>query len=626
MRDHLLPIASALPSAKAAARRGATLCLAALLTAPIVVHDEGSSVRAQEAAKHGVALYGAPALPAGFDHFPYARPDARKGGRLRLGMRGSYDSLNPYNIKFTSASQLLIGNVYQSLMVRSQDEPYTLYALIAQSVEIDKTREHVVFHLDPRAHFSNKMPITAADVLFSFELLKSKGRLGQRATFAKVKRAEAPDDHTVRFDLTGVTDHETPLILAAMPVLSKNTTDVKHFGEATMTTPVGSGPYTVKEAKAGTRVVLQRDLEYWGKDVASQRGLYNFDEIDISYYRDGEALFEALKAGLIDYREETSAARWHGGYDFPTLRDGRVVKDAVRPGRPVGMQGFVFNLRKNVFRDARLREAIAMMFDFEWINSNFYYDLYTRTKSYFDESEFSSVGRPASRAERVLLERFPGAVRSDILEGRWSPPVHDGSGRDREVARRAQALLVDAGYKFTEAGLVKDGAPIVFEIMIRDRDEERLALNFAASLARIGVTALPRVYDEVQYQRRRLRFDYDMTIGQWLPAAVPGREQESRWSSTSVDREGATNLAGASSPALDAMIDALLTARSHEDCVTAARALDRALLSGFYFVPLFHATEIWTVHSSKLARPSRTPRRPMFPFGMVLENWWFKEV
>lgn len=611
--------------ARAAASFRRSMFFAFVTMTPAMAVDRDGAATITQIPTHGVALYGAPALPKNFDHFPYANPSAPKGGRLRLGLRGGYDSLNPFNLKFGAAPQLLIGNVYQSLMVRSQDEPYTLYALIAQSIEIDDKREHVVVHLDPRAHFSDKTPITADDVIFSFDLLKAKGRPGQRTAFALVKKAEAVDARTVRFDLTGVTDREAPLVLAAMPVLSKRTTDVEHFADASMTVPISSGPYVIKEAKAGVRLVLQRDPDYWSKDLPSQRGLYNFDEIEVDWYRDGGALFEALKAGLIDYREETSATRWLTGYDFPALREGAVVKDVLHPGRPIGMEGFVFNLRKDLFRDVRLREAIAMMFDFEWINANFYGGAYKRTKSYFDESDFSSSGRPASDAERALLARFPGVVRADVLEGRWRPPVHDGTGRDREIAKRAQKLLVEGGYKLTDAGLEKDGKPVAFEIMIRDRDEERLALNFAASLKRIGVTAQPRIYDEVQYQQRRQKSEYDMTIGQWLPSATPGQEQQNRWSAGSVNKEGGVNLAGASSPALDALIDALLSARGQEEYVAAARALDRALLSGFYFVPLYHSGEIWTAHSAKLARPSYLPRFPMYPFGFTLETWWRKE-
>lgn len=579
--------------------------------------------RAAEAARHGVALYGEPALPDDFDHFPYANPNAPKGGKLRLGMPGSYESLNPFNLKFASAPQLLIGNVHQSLMARSQDEPYAFYALIAESIEIDSKREHVVFRLDPRARFSDRSRVTAEDVLFSFDLLKTKGRPGQREAFARVVKAEAPDAHTVRFNLASGSDRELPLLLAAIPVLSRKTTDAAHFDDVRMEIPVGSGPYVVREAKAGEKLVLVRDPDYWAKDVPSQRGLYNFDEIDIEWYRDGEALFEALKGGLVDFREETSASRWLKAYDFPAVRDGRIVKDPLRPGRPVGMSGFVFNLRNKLFDDVSLREAMAMMFDFEWINANLYGGLYKRTTSYFDESPYASTCRPASEAERALIAQFPGAVREDILEGKWRPTAHDGSGRDRAVARKAFEVLAQGGYKLTEKGLEKDSKPVAFEIMVRDRDEERLALNFAASLKRIGVAAQPRLYDEAQYQQRRRKFEYDAMIGQWLPAPVPGAEQAGRWSSASLDKEKGTNLAGASSPALDGLIDALIRARDSDEHRNAARALDRALLSGFYFVPLFHSAEIWAAHSAELERPSHLPNFPMYPFGFTLEAWWW---
>ncbi len=440
-----------------------------------------------------------------------------------------------------------------------------------------------------------------------------------------MKSVEAPDAHTVRFDLSGAVDRELPLLLAAMPVLPKHATDVAHFAEASLTPPTASGPYLVAEVKAGERLVLRRDPNYWGKDIPTRRGLFNFDEIDIDYYKDGNALFEAFKAGLVDFREETSASHWANGYDFPALTEGRAVKESLKPTRPVGMEGFVFNLRKEIFHDVRIREAIAMMLDFEWINANFNSNLYTRTKSYFDESEYSAYGRPASVPERKLLWRFPGVVREDIMEGHWSPPAHDGSGHDRDIARRAQALLADAGYKPMDGKLAKDGVPLAFEIMVRSRDEERLALTFASSLAKIGVDAQVRSQEETQYNHRRQRFDFDMIIGQWLTVASPGSEQRAEWGAGATTRAGSVNLSGLSLPAADGMIDAVVAARSEDDLVAAARALDRVLLSGFYFAPLYHQTEIWTAHSSKLAHPAYNPRHPMYPYGMILENWWFRE-
>lgn len=573
---------------------------------------------------HGLASHGAPALPPDFDHFPYADLQAKKGGRLRVGLAGTFDSLNPFNLKSGSTAQGLVGNVFQGMMARSQDEPFTLYPFIAQSLDIDAARAHVTFHLDPRAHFSDGKPITSEDVLFSFNLLKSKGRPQQRVAYGLVKSITAPDAQTVSYDLTGVGDRELPLILAIMPVLPKHATDLERFSDATLAKPLGSGPYIVADAQAGARLLLKRDPNYWGADVPSQRGFYNFDEIDIQYFRDGNALFEAFKAGLIDYREETSTTRWSTGYDFPALRDGRVATEALKNENPKGLEGFVFNTRQAVFKDIRLREALGMMFDFEWINANLYSNLYTRTKSFFDESELSASGRPANEKERALLAPYPDAVRADILDGKWRPPVNDGSGRDREMAKRALELLAAAGYHVNGDRLAKDGAPVSFEIMVKDRNQERLALNYAASLARIGVEARVRLVDEVQYQRRRQKFDFDMMIGQYLASASPGNEQRMRWGSASATQESSFNLAGAASPAIDGLIVALLSAQSHEDFVAAVRAYDRVLLSGFYVVPLFHASEQWIAHSTDLTRPERLPRYAAPLFGPTLESWWRK--
>ena len=598
------------------------LMVAALLAPPSVEAAPTPPSSEIPCPTHGIAMHGAPALSSDFNHFPYAEPGANKGGRLRVGLSGTFDSLNPFNLKSGTAAQGLVGNVFQTLMARSQDEPFTLYGLIAQSIDIDPARSQVTFHLDPRARFSDGKPITAEDVLFSFNLLKTKGRPQQRIAYGLVKSVDAPDEHTVHYDLTGVGDRELPLILAIMPVLPKHATDVERFSDATLAKPIGSGPYVIDDVKVGERLLLRRNKDYWGADLPSQRGFNNFDEVDIQYFRDGNSLFEAFKAGLLDYRDETSTTRWASGYDFPALTDGRVVKETLKNENPKGMEGFVFNTRRPLFKDIRLREALGMMFDFEWVNANLYARLYTRTKSFFDESELSSSGRPASAKERAMLAPFPGAVREDILEGRWRPPVNDGSGRDREMAKRALALLESAGYSIDGGALKKDGEPVSFEIMVKDRNQERLALNYASSLQRIGVDARVRLVDEVQYQRRRQKFDFDMMLGQWVASASPGNEQRMRWGSASANQEASFNLAGAASPAIDSLIAALLAATSHDDFVTAVRAYDRVLLSGFYIVPLFHASDQWIAHSTDISRPAQLPRYASPMFGPTLESWW----
>jgi peptide/nickel transport system substrate-binding protein len=568
-----------------------------------------------------IAMHGEPALTPGFDHLPYVNPQAPKGGRLNLAYLGAFDSLNPYNVKALSTAQGLIGNVYQSLMARSADEPFTLYGLIAKSLETDKARDRLVFHLDPAARFSDGTLITSADVVFTFKLLKAKGRPQQRAAFSLVKSIDAPDDWTVRYDLSGADDRELPLTLAIMPVLSRAHTDAAHFEDQTLQIPVGSGPYKVAEVKPGERLVLERNPDYWAKDLPISRGLYNFDEIRIDYFRDATAMFEAFKAGLVDYRVEDDTTRWRNEYDFPAAKDGRIIKAAIPSTLPKGVSGFAFNTRRPQFADVRVREALASMFDFEWINANLFGGAYRRSEGFFDDSELSSIGRPVSERERALLKPFPGAVRDDMIEGRWRAPISDGTGRDREIARHALDELGAAGYSLRDGRLDDaEGKPLAFEILVRNRDEERLALAYARNLARIGVVANVRLVDEVQFQRRRTRFDFDMMIGSWVASPSPGNEQRGRWSSAAADAEGAYNIAGVRSPAVDAMIAAILAAKSSEDFVAAVRALDRLLISGFYIVPLYYAPEQWIAYSAKLGRPDKTPL-----FGVELSTWWRRE-
>ena len=585
-----------------------------------VTHD----IAAPAPISHGIAMHGTPALPPDFDHLPYADPAARHGGKLAIGFQGTFDSLNPFNILAGSTAQGLNGNVFQTLMMRSLDEPFTLYGLIAQSIETNADRSFVTFRLDPRARFSDGSPVTSADVAFTFNLLKTKGRPQQRAPYGRVKSIATPDPFTVQYDLSGIDDREMPLTLALMPVLSQAHTDVALFDQTSLVPPVASGPYRVSKVRIGEKLVLAKNPDYWARDLPVHRGLYNFDTIEINYFRDATSLFEAFQAGLLDYREETTPTRWLTGYDFPAIRDGRIIRQSLPVGGPKGMEGMAFNTRHALFADVRVREALTLMFDFEWINIHVFGGLYTRTNSFFANSDLASTGRPASPKEKILLAPWPDAVRDDILRGEWSLPRSDGSGRDRDMPRRALALLAAAGYGLADGKLVKDSVPLAFEIMVQDTNQERLALNFAGSLKRIGVTADVRRVDEVQYQRRRQKFDFDMMFGTWAASASPGNEQRSRWGSASAAQEASFNLAGVQSPAIDAMIDSIVAAKTRNDFVTAVRAFDRLLLSGFYIVPLFHRGDQWFAASSQLARPARLPGYGAPLFGATLDQWWRK--
>jgi peptide/nickel transport system substrate-binding protein len=597
------------------------LARSALLVSALVAGFCAAGHAAADELRHAIAAYGEPALPADFANFPYVNPKAPKGGTLRQSVLGTFDNLNPFVPKGIAA-QGITTLVVQGLMARSADEPFSLYPLVAKAVELPDDRSFITFHLDPRAHFSDGVPITAADVEFSWSLLKTKGQLFHRAYYSGVTRVTILDPHTIRFDLDGA-NRETALMIAQMPVLPKHAIDPDTFEETTFKRPIGSGPYVVADVDAGRSITFRRDPNFWAKDLPTTRGLYNFDEIRLDYVRDVNTQFEAFKAGLYDMRIEQSAARWATGYDFPAVRDGRIVRETLPVGTPKPMSGFAFNTRRAVFSDIRVREALTDLLDFEWINRNLYYGLYRRCDSYFGDSELSSHGRPASARERALLAPFPGAVRPEILEGRWSPPQSDGSGSDRQLARHAIDLLAQAGFRIDGTQMRRErpggslGEPLAFEIMVVSRDQERLALNFAQSLARIGVAADVRLVDEAQYWKRLKSFDFDMILNTWNVVASPGSEQLNRWSVAAADREGSLNYPGARSPAADAMIDAMLAATSKEDYVAAVRALDRVLLSGSYVVPLFYAPGQWIARRASIKRPKYVPLT-----GAAVESWW----
>jgi peptide/nickel transport system substrate-binding protein len=590
-----------------------------LLLALAICGSPGALRQAHSAEpRHAIAMHGAPALPEGFTRLPYADPVAPKGGRLVQGVLGTFDSLNPLIVKGIAPPSIR-GYVVESLMARGYDEPFTLYGLIARSVETDAQRSYVTFHLDPAAKFSDGKPVTAEDVIFSWQLLRDKGRPNHRTYYAKVAKAEALGEQAVRFDLSGSDDRELALILGLMPVLAKHAVKPETFEETSFQAPLGTGPYVVGEVDPGKSITLKRNPDYWGRDLAINRGLWNFDEVRFDYYREANSHLEAFKRGLYDLRNEHDPGRWQTAYDFPAVRDGRVLKEALPTGVPKASSYFVFNTRRAVFSDIRVREAISLLFDFEWINHGYFFDLYQRSASYFDGSELSSHGRPADQREKALLAPFAEAVRADVLDGTWSPPVSDGSGRDRVTLKRALDLFAAAGYELRGTALVerKSGRPLTFEILVTARDEERLALLFSQSLKRAGIAARVRMVDAVQYEGRRLSYDFDMIQNRWDQSLSPGNEQAFYWGSAAADQPGTRNYMGVKSPAVDAMIAALLKAEDRGDFVAAVRALDRVLISGFYVIPLFYLPAQWVARWTTVARPATTSL-----YGYLPETWW----
>src|SRR3954463_2331773 len=575
-----------------------------------------SGARAAEA--HAIAMHGKPAMPADFTHMPYVNPEAPKGGRLTWGVLGTFDSLNPFIVKGL-AVQPVRNYVVESLLARGNDEPFTLYGLLARGVETDDERSFVTFHIDPRARFSDGKPVRAEDVLFSWQLLRDHGRPNHRQYYGKVARAEAPDPLTVRFDLAGANDRELPLILGLMPILPKHAVDVAAFEETTLSGPIGSGPYRVTAVRPGASVTLTRNPDYWGRDLPVNRGLYNFDEIRLDYFREPNSQFEAFKRGLYDFRVENEPLRWHDGYDFPAARKGEVIRDAIKTGLPQPSEFLVFNTRRPVFSDIRVRQALTQLFDFEWINQNYFFGLYGRSPSYFAGSELSAYGRPAVDRERELLKPFASHVSSSILDGSYRLPLTDGSGRDRTTLRNALGLLSQAGYDLDGTVLRQRStkAPLSFEILVTTRDQERIALAYIRDLKRVGIEASVRAVDAVQFDQRKLGFDFDMIQNRWDQSLSPGNEQSFYWGSEAAELQGTRNYMGVRDPAIDAMIAAMLEAREHPIFVSAVRALDRILMSGFYTIPVFSVQEQWIARWNVIEKPGATALT-----GYLPETWW----
>ena len=490
------------------------------------------------APSHAIALHGSPLFADNFRAFPYVNPSAPKGGRLTLGVLGSFENLNPLIVQGVPAAGIR-EFVVESLMARSLDEPFTLYGLLAETIDVADDRKSVTFTLNPAAKFSDRQPVTPEDVITSFELLKTKGRPNHRTYFAKVTKAEKIGERGVRFTFADASDRELPLILGLMPVFAAHATTPEKFEASSMTPLVGSGPYTVSRVDAGRSISFARDKDYWGRDLAVNRGRFNFDEVRFDYFRDASVMLEAFKSGAIDLRLEEDPGRWADAYDIDAVHDGRIVKAEFDIGLPAGMTALVFNTRRAVFSDPRVRRALMMLFDFEWINRTLYNGFFKRTTSYFERSYLASTGRPADARERALLAPFPNAVRPEFLEGTYQFPTTDGSGQNRANQKAAYALLTEAGMVLKGGRLVnaKSGQPLAFEILANSNAQEALLLGYARSLEPLGIAVRVRVVDSAQYQERLASFDYDMIQNTWPSSLSPGNEQLFRWSAKTAELE-----------------------------------------------------------------------------------------
>ena len=686
-----------------------TLCKRLLPATALTLGLAGAALAQPQ---HAVTLYDeAPLYPADFRHFEFVNPDAPKGGTLRLAGLNGFDSFNPFIPKGNEAS--MIGLVYDTLTYHSPDEPFTEYGLLAERIEKAPDHSFVRFHLRPQARFHDGTPLTAEDVVFTFDTLVSKGDPMYRHYYADIKQVVAEGLHRVRFDFTHTGNRELPLIIGQLQILprhwwqerdlsrresapaletiatlvlaedgrsvtitlnegenlpsaedvqlSRATQDLpalaavkslhiadarrlraelngpasedllaalramkvlpakRDFTRTSLEPPLGSGPYRIASYAAGRSVRYERITDWWAADLPVTRGLYNFDAITLDYYRDMSVALEAFKAGQFDYNLEYSAKDWATGYDSPALRSGRIIQEAIPNHNPVGMQGFTFNIRRPMFQDRRVREAIALLFDFEWTNKQLFFGAYKRTRSFFENSELAARGLP-DEAELKLLEPLREHLPEEVFTQGFEPPVSDGSGIIRDRQRRAYQLLLDAGYRVEKDRMVNaDGQPLSFEFMVLQANMERVLLPFKRNLAELGIEMQLRRVDVSQFINRLRSRDFDMTSSIWPQSNSPGNEQMEFWHSRSADSPGSRNFIGLRDPAIDALVEGLIRADSRQSLITHARALDRALLWGHYVVPNYYIDTWRVAHWTHLKRPHRTPR-----YDVGLMSWWIE--
>ena len=565
---------------------------------------------------YGMSLYGDFKYQPGFTHFDYANPDAPKGGTMKLSSIGTYDTLNPFVIKGVPAAG--IGETFDTLMTRSEDEPATDYPLIAESAELAADRTSVLFTLRKEARFHDGTPITPGDVVWSFGILRDKGLPLYRQYYGDVTKVEVEGDRGVRFTFKSGDNRELPAIISELPVLPKAYWAGRDFEKTTLEPPLGSGPYKIEAVDPGRSITYRRVADYWGKDLPVNKGRFNVDVIRNDYYRDSTIALEAFKAGQYDVRRENSSKAWATGYDSPALRNGLFKKEVIPNQNPTPMQGWGYNLRKTLFQDPRVRQALAYAFDFEWSNKNLFYDAYTRTRSYFDNSELAATGTPQGD-ELKILEPYRGQIPDAVFTSEYDPPKYDGSGNIRDGLRQALALLKQAGWSFKGEKLVNDktGENFEFEILNDDPQIERLALPFIQNLARLGITTRIRTVDVSQYQQRMDNFDFDMSVVIFPQSLSPGNEQREFFGSAAADQPGSQNMLGIKDKAIDELIEQLVVAQTREDLVAHVRALDRVLQWNYYLIPQYHLAAYWVAYWDKFRHPAVAPK---YAFG--LDTWW----
>ncbi|RBI65954.1 ABC transporter substrate-binding protein [Vreelandella sulfidaeris] len=568
---------------------------------------------------HGLSLYDTPELPEDFPYFPHVNPQAPKGGSItHTAVGGSYDSTNPFIIRGTPATG--ISQIYDTLMASNPNEPFSLYGLLAEGVRLDPDRQWIEFDLRPEARFQDGEPVTAYDVVFSLDLLREEGNPFYASYYAGVDEAIALNEHQVRFTFNDTESRELPLIVTQLPILPRHYWEPREFTSPTLVAHPGSGPYRISEVDPGRRIVYQRDENYWGKNLPVNVGRYNIDRVIYDYYRDRDIAWEAFKAGLTDFRTDARAATWAIGYDFPAYEEGLVKRLTVPDVNPSMMQAFVFNLRKEKFQDPRVREALSLTFDFPWLNTNIFYDTYQRTDSFFQNSEMEATGLP-SEEELALLEPFRDElVASHGSDRLFTEPLPiDQPTNLRERLRKALDLLREAGYRVEDGILVNQqtGQPLSLEVLLYDSGLERVVQPMLRNMARLGVQTSLRIVDINQYLNRQRNYDYDIVISHFPQSNNPGNEQRDFWTSAAAEAPQSRNRMSLAHPAVDALVEEIISAGDREELDTATRALDRVLRWGFYVIPHYHSGETRIAIWDKFGYPEPFPE-----YAMDLDAWW----
>ena len=567
---------------------------------------------------HGMAMHGDLKYPADFKHFDYVNPNAPKGGTVRRAAIGGFDSFNGFIIRGRGAAGL--GLTYDPLMVSSADEPFSMYGLVAETVEVPEDRSWIVFHLNPKARWHDGKPITVEDVIWTFNTLVKDGAPFYRFYYGNVAKVEKTGERSVKFTFKPGQNRELPLILGQMAVLPKHYWADRDFTKTTLEPPLGSGPYRLKSFEANRSVTYERVKDYWAANHPVRRGEYNFDSVRFEYYRDSTVALEAFKAGQYDYRPENSSKAWATAYDIPAVRNGLLVKKTFKHRRSTGMQAFIFNLRRPLFEDIRVRRALGYAFDFEWSNKTLFYGQYARTNSFFENSELASAELPKGN-ELAILQENRDRIPAEVFTKVYANPVSDGSGNIRANLRAANKILRDAGWRIDKKTRKltneKTGQVFKFEVLLVSPLFERVVLPFKKNLSRLGIDLTVRTVDSAQYERRVQDYDYDMIVGGWGQSQSPGNEQREFFGSAAADRPGSRNTTGLKDPAVDALIEKLIAAPDRKSLVTMTRALDRVLLWKYIVIPHWHIPYDRLVYWDMFGQPKVTPDS-----GTQFFAWW----